>query len=191
MKDLETIELFIDEKKLNDGVEALSLVEEPATEEMWVALNRHKIEFKSINDEKRIIIGLVLVPEKKIYRRNGDHEFNIVFSKDTVEQAARLYLKRLKNNNTTLEHKEQVKGVSVVESWTVEDPKRDKTAIYKLAANVGSWAVIMKVDDDKIWQDVKAGKYLGISIEGMFSDIIIKHTEEEVLLEKIKVILNE
>ena len=28
----------------------------------------------------------------------------------------------------------------------------------------------MKVDNDEVWQDVKKGTYLGLSIEGIFSD---------------------
>lgn len=188
MAKLDTIELFIDENADKDGIEALSLVKFPATEETWVALNNHRIEFKSIDDEKRIIIGLALVPDKLIYRRNGDYEYNITFSKETVNKAARLYLKKLNNNNATLEHKTEVDGVSVVESWTVENPKMDKTALYDLNAVEGSWAVIMSIDNDKVWQEIKNGTYLGISVEGYFSDEqkLSAQNKEEKLIELIK-----
>lgn len=191
MAKLDTIELFIDENADNDGIEALSLVKFPATEENWVALNNHRIEFKSIDDEKRIIIGLALVPDKLIYRKNGDYEYNIKFSKETVNKAARLYLKKLNNNNATLEHKTEVDGVSVVESWTVENPKMDKSAIYNLNATEGSWAVIMSIENDKVWQEIKDGTYLGISVEGYFSDEqkLSAQSEEKELIEKIKSII--
>jgi hypothetical protein len=65
MEELDTIELFIDEEKSEDGVQAISLVEYPAIEENFVALSSHKVEFKTINEEKRIIVGLALVPNKK------------------------------------------------------------------------------------------------------------------------------
>ena len=191
MVKLDTIELFIDENADNDGIEALSLVKFPATEENWVALNNHRIEFKSIDDEKRIIIGLALVPDKLIYRRNGDYEYNIKFSKETVKKAGQLYLKKLNNNNATLEHKTEVDGVSVVESWIVENPKMDKSAIYNLNATEGSWAVIMSIENDKVWQEIKDGTYLGISVEGYFSDeqkLFSQHKEQE-LMEKIKSII--
>ena len=169
-KILETIELFIDDNIEENGIEALSLVKFPAIEENWVALNRHKIEFKAIDEEKRIIIGLALVPDKLILRKDGERKYNITFSKETVLKAARLYLKKLNNNNATLEHQTEVKGVSVIESWIVQDPKMDKTALYDLSAVEGAWAVIMGIDNDEVWQDVKNGTYLGISIEGIFSD---------------------
>ena len=190
-KKLETIELFIDENGENDGIEALSLVKFPATEETWIALNNHRIEFKSIDDEKRIIIGLALVPDKLIYRRNGDYEYNIKFSKETVKKAGQLYLKKLNNNNATLEHQTEVDGVSVVESWIVENPKIDKTAIYNLNAAEGSWAVIMSIENDKVWEEIKNGTYLGISVEGYFSDEqkLSIQTKELELIEKIKSII--
>jgi hypothetical protein len=190
MAKLETIELFIDESEVKDGIDAISLVKFPAIEENWVALNQHKIEFKSIDEEKKIIIGLALVPDKEIYRRNGDYEYNIVFSKDTVKKAAQLYLKRLKVNNATLEHETEVNGVSVVESWIVEDPARDKTAIYNLNAVEGAWAVVMSIQNEEVWKEVKAGTYLGLSIEGNFSDEQkLSAIKEEELINKIKEII--
>lgn len=170
MEELETVELYIDESKIEDGIDAISFVKQPAIEENFIALSKHKVEFKSIDDEKRVVVGLALVPDKKIYRRNGDKEFNIIFNKDTVKQASHLYLKRLKVNNTTLEHKTTTDGVSVVESWIVEDAKNDKSNLYGLNAVEGAWVVVMKVDNDDVWKDVKDGTYLGLSIEGIFSD---------------------
>ena len=193
MNVLETVELFIDESREEDGIEAISLVEFPAIEENFVALSKHKVEFKTVDSEKRIIVGLALVPDKPIYRRRGDYEYNIVFSKETVRKASELYLKRLKLNNATLEHDEQMtSGVSVVQSWIVEDPKRDKTAIYGLNAVEGAWAVVMKIDNEKVWGEVKAGKYLGLSIEGMFSDKTedIEEIEAASVLNELKKLLS-
>jgi hypothetical protein len=167
---LETIELFIDEDNIEDGVQAISLVESPAIEENFVALSKHKVEFKTLNEDKRIIVGLALVPDKKIYRRNKDYEYNIEFSKETVRKASELYLKSLRNNNTTLEHQNLTTGVSIIESWIVENPDMDKSKLYGLNATEGAWAVVMKVDNDEVWRDVKNNKYLGLSIEGVFSD---------------------
>jgi len=169
---MDTIELIIDENVESEGINAISLVESPAIEENFVYLSKeqHKVEFKTIDNEKKVIVGLALVPNKLIYRRRGDYEYNITFSEETVRKASELYLKRLKNNNATLEHEEFTSGVSVIESWIVEEPSKDKTALYGLNAVKGAWAVTMKIDNDEVWNDVKEGKYLGLSIEGIFSD---------------------
>ena len=170
MKELDLIELFIDDEKSDNGIQAISLVESPAIEENFVALSKHKVEFKAIDEDKRIIIGLALVPNKPIYRRKKDYEYNITFSKDTVRKGAEMYLKSLRNNNTTLEHKQLTSGASIIESWIVEDTDKDKTALYNLNATKGSWAVVMKIDNEDVWKDIKDKKYLGLSIEGVFSE---------------------
>ena len=190
---MDTIELFIDEESKDDGIYAISLVEFPAIEENFVALSQHKVEFKTLDEDKRIVVGLALVPNKKIYRRKKDYEYNIVFSDETVRKASELYLKSLKNNNTTLEHQSLTSGVSVIESWIVEDERMDKSNLYGLNASKGSWVVTMKVDNDNVWDDIKKKKYLGLSIEGIFSDKVDlsnDKTEEEITIEQIKEILN-
>lgn len=191
-QEIPLVELFIDEENIDDGVQAISLVEFPAIEENFVALNKHQVEFKTINEEKRIIVGLALVPNKKIYRRNRDYEYNIMFSEQTVRKASEIYLKNLRNNNTTLDHNNLTTGVSVIESWVVEDENMDKSKLYGLNSVKGAWVVTMKVDNDKVWEDIKAQKYLGLSIEGMFSDNVEemsnKDSDKE-LLEQIKQLL--
>ena len=190
---MDTIELFIDEESKDDGIYAISLVEFPAIEENFVALSQHKVEFKTLDEDKRIVVGLALVPNKKIYRRKKDYEYNIVFSDETVRKASELYLKSLKNNNTTLEHQSLTSGVSVIESWIVEDERMDKSNLYGLNAPKGSWVVTMKVDNDYVWDDIKKKKYLGLSIEGIFSDKVDlseEKSEEQITIEQIKEILN-
>ena len=103
-----------------------------------------------------------------------------MFSKETVKKASELYLKRLKNNNATIEHELAVKGVSLIESWIVEDPNMDKTNLYKLDAPEGAWAVVMKIDNDEIWEEfVKTNRVKGFSIEGFFTDKLDKPNKEE------------
>ena len=84
MKELQDIELKIKDEQ-EDGVFAISLVESPAIEEDFVKLGKHEVELKVIDEEKRILVGFALIPDKKIYRAQkvGDEvkEFNIYFSK--------------------------------------------------------------------------------------------------------------
>ena len=169
--DYKVYELFIEEDSEFSGVEAISIVEEPAIEEDFVALKAHKIEMAEVDTDKRILMGPALIPDKKIYRRNDEEEYYIFFSKDTVRKASELFLARGNQNNSTLEHEYSLNGLSVVESWIVEDPQKDKSALYNLNVPEGTWMVSVKVNNEEVWQEfVKTGKVKGFSIEGYFSD---------------------
>jgi len=168
---MEVYELFIQEDSEFSGVDAISIVEEPAIEEDFITLAAHKQELAKIDDEKRILMGAALVPNRKIYRRDEDKEYYIFFSETTVRKASELFLARGKQNNSTLEHQYKLKGLSVVESWIVEDEKQDKTRLYNLEVPKGTWMVSVKVNNDEIWEEyVKSGKVKGFSIEGFFQD---------------------
>lgn len=179
---LDTIELFIEDSN-EDGIQAISFVKDPAIEENWIALNKQTVAFKSIDDEKRIVVGIALKPNMEIFRRKGDYEFNVIFSADTVKKASHLYLKSLNSNNATLEHEKDATGLSVVESWIVEDVANDKAnGVYNLGAELGDWCVMMGVDNDDVWKEVKDGTYLGFSIEGAFSDRKISASKEDEIM---------
>ena len=171
------------------------MVENPAIEENWIALSKdNNIELKVVDEERRVVVGLALVPEKRIYRKMHGKEFNIFFSKETIAKTAELYMKNLNGNNVTVEHEKPIQGASVIESWIVEDSKNDKSNIYNLKAVEGSWVVMMKIYNDEEWEKVKAGEYKGFSIEAMyqgFEQLQSKElTEDEQIIEKIKQILN-
>lgn len=170
---MKIIELIIDETDEYSGVDAISLVEHPAIEETWVALkeNNKEYKFKAVDDDKRILMGALLVPNKMIYRKDGDEEYYIHFTKDTVKKASELYLMRGNANNATYEHIKEVDGVSLVESWIVEDKEKDKSALYDLDLPVGTWVGAVKVDNEKLWQMAKVdGSIRGFSIEGFFAE---------------------
>lgn len=171
-------ELFIEEDNEFSGVEAISIVEEPAIEEDFVALKAHKVEMAEVDKEKRILMGPALIPNKKIYRRSGEEEYYIFFSEDTVRKASELFLSRGNQNNSTLEHKYNLMGMSVVESWIVEDQEKDKSSLYNLSMPKGTWMVSVKVNNDEVWREfVKTGKVKGFSIEGYFSDNAVRPKE--------------
>ena len=190
---MKIIELVIDDKDETSGIDAVSVVSSPAIEENFIALNKHEVELKKIDEEKRLLMGAALVPNKQIYRVNDKkEEYYIFFSEQTVRKASELFLKRSNQNNATYEHKNKLSGMSVVESWIIEDTKQDKSAKYGFELPVGTWMISMKVDNDEVWNDVKEGKVKGFSIEGYFADkyeMKAELTEEEILLEKIKRII--
>ena len=174
------IELIIDEENEFSGIEAISVVENPAIEEDFIALKKAPVLLAEVDAEKRILMGAALVPDKKILRRNGEEEYYIYFSKDTVRKASELFLRRGYQSNSTLEHQEKLDGMTVVESWLVEDKKKDKSRKYGLDVPVGTWMVSMKVYNDDVWAKVKAGELHGFSIEGYFADNAEERPKESV-----------
>ena len=166
------VELLIDEEELLSGIEAISIVDRPAIQEHFIALNEQKRhQLAEVDNEKRILMGAALVPNKKIYRADGDDEYYIFFSDDTVRKASELFLMRGNQNKSTLEHQAELHGLSVVESWIIEDEVHDKSRKYGMELPVGTWMVSMKVNNDEVWENyVKTGLVKGFSIEGYFTD---------------------
>ena len=186
MANFEIIELLIDETKDEYGINAVSVVRDPAIEENFVALNKHEVELKEVDTEKRILMGAALIPNKQIYRRNKDKEYYIFFSEDTVRKASELFLMRSNQNNATYEHeRKMLEGMSVVESWIIEDEKLDKSVKYGFNLPKGTWMISMKVNNDDIWKSVKDGEVKGFSIEGHFAD---KYEMSKERLEKEEII---
>lgn len=182
---MKIIELIIDENEQLSGVDAVSIVEFPAIESNFISLNK-QLALAKVDDEKRILMGAALIPNKQIYRRNGEDEYYIFFSPETVRKASELFLMNSNQNNATLEHDKELKDLSIVESWIVEDTEMDKSKKYGLDAPVGSWMVSMKVNNDAIWNDfVKTGKVKGFSIEGYFSDKLEMSLQKEKELELV------
>lgn len=169
---MKIIELILNEEELAHGIDAISIVSAPAIESNFIALNKqHKIQFKTLDSEKRILMGPALIPDKPIYRNQDGEEFYAYFSKGTVKRASELYLMRGNQSNATLEHELKIHGLSLVESWIKEDMEKDKSALYGLNDPIGSWMISMKVDNPKVWEDyVKTGLVKGFSIEGFFAE---------------------
>ena len=168
---MKIVELILDENQDMAGIEAISIVESPAIEEDFIALKSDEIKLTEISKDKKILMGPLLIPNKPIYRNNEGDEYYIYFSKDTVLKASQMYLTKGNQNNSTLEHQHELNGLSLVESWLVEDKVHDKSRKYGMNVPVGTWMGAVKVNNKDVWNDyVKTGKVKGFSIEGYFAD---------------------
>ena len=163
---MKTFEAVFNEN--NKGVYSISLVNKPAMEGNFIALSKDaKVEFKTVDEEQRILMGLVLEPNKPIYRNQDGEEFNIVFSEETIKDLSQNFFKQGYQTNSSIEHSgNRVEGLSFFESWIVEDSKVDKSANFGLSYPKGSWVATMKVDNEDVWNEyVKTGEVLGFSID--------------------------
>ncbi len=157
--------------KNSKGVFAISLVHSPATEEFFVAMSKQDklVTLSKVDEEKRILMGLVLQPNQLIYRVDEDgNEFEMFFSEETIRDFSQNFFQSGFQLNSKLEHDTPISGVTFTESWLVADPKKDKSAAFGLEYPEGSWLVSMKVDNDDIWNNyIKTGELRGFSIDGM------------------------
>ena len=169
------------------------MVYSPAIEENFIFLNKaEKLSFAKVDEEKRLLIGPALIPNKSIMRYDQEkaEEYEVFFSESTVAQAAELFLKEKRTDAYTVEHKADVNGLTVFESWIVQDAKKDKASLYGFEVPVGTWMVSVKVYNDEVWKQVKAGDYRGFSIEGWFVDRLV-HMQKGPTLEEVTLAVRE
>jgi hypothetical protein len=167
---MDTYKVMFNEED-NEGVYAVSLVSDPAIGVQFITLSQQKeIQLATINEEQRILLGAVLIPNQPIYRNQDGHEFNIVFPAETIKQVQQNFSRQGYQNNSTIEHSgDNLDDVTFVETWIKEDEVHDKSVHYGFNEPVGTWFAAMKVNNEDIWNNyVKTGKVKGFSIDGVF-----------------------
>src|SRR5690606_13386707 len=110
---------------------------------------QHKVQFDS---DKQLIVGPAIIPNKKIYRREGDKEFYVVFTEEIIDAMLEKFKSEHREVQLNLEHDESrtVKGF-VKEAWIIEDSEKDKSAIYGFNLPVGTLMFSVKISDKDVW----------------------------------------
>ena len=186
---MDTYNVIFNEQE-NEGVYAVSLVSDPAIGVNFITLSRQEqIKLATVNEEQRILMGAILIPNQPIYRRDekSGHEFNIIFPKETIKRVQQNFSIQGYQNNSTIEHSgSNIPDVTFVESWIKEDEVHDKSVLYGFSEQVGTMFGLMKVNNDVIWNDyVKTGKVKGFSIDGVFDMEKVNLKSEYMNLESI------
>ena len=163
-------------KKYKVGIDsetyAISMVESPAIESDFVALKKEEEQRVYLeSDVKHMVYGAALIPDKDIYRNNGEQEFYISFTKESIEKMSQDFLKDYRQHNVTLDHETDASDVTVVESWLKADALYDKSVAIGLDKDlpVGTWIVGMKVNQIDVWDRIKSGELKGFSVESLIS----------------------
>lgn len=170
----------------DQGVRKMSLVEFPAMEEDFILLNKdNNLTLSKVDIEKRLITGPAMIPNKDIYRfdKETNHEYYIFWDEETIQQIAEKYLSEARVNDVTLQHEKDIQGVTLVESWWVENPDNDKANALGYKVPKKTWMTTYRIDDDLILEKVKNGEIRGFSIEGTFADFY-----SEMSIEKKKIV---
>jgi hypothetical protein len=146
------------------------------------SLENQKMVF-AFDDDKRIVVGAAMVPNKMISRYDGQGNlYYVFFSKKSIKQMADKFLKERRTDETSVEHDGIKLGsdkVFVTESWVSEDPTLDKSHFYGFELPAGTWFVAMKVKDDKVWKMIKEKSLTGFSVEGLFAEKSVFSKEDK------------
>ena len=194
MKETKIVELIIQDDNQELAIDAISLVTSPAIEQDFVFFGKEKnnLTFAKVDEEKRMLVSPALIPNKNIFRHdpNTDSDYYVYFSKETVRKASELYLKHNNHHKATYQHQDRVSGVLTVESW-IKEGDSDKSKLYGYDLPNGTWFVKMKIENDELWQKIKAGELKGLSIEGYFTNKFEQMQKKEFTTEEVKTALKE
>ena len=194
-KNLDIYEAIIEDE--GDGIAFISLVNDPATESNWLAYNKQRqpMQFQVADEEQRILLGVIMRADHPIYRVDYDgYEYYVKYTKETIAKMARKMLEDYTFNYVDTEHNNQcVSGVKLEELFIKDTEKGINPVGFENIEN-GSLFGKYRVQNDKVWANVKAGKFKGFSLEGYFGVIeskFIKQKNHMSLLEKLKKLLTE
>ena len=173
------------------GVNAVSLVDYPAIEDDFIALKVDDVKMAAVNDERRIVYGALLIPDKEIMRvdKETGEEYYVVFPRDVIEAVAHKFMRTNSHHSATVMHEAAVTGCVMVESWIKEGAEDKSIALGLTAQPDGTWYGGMKIDNDQMWEEDKAGNLRGFSIEGFFRDMSEKLSMEAAILSEIEALL--
>ena len=189
------VELVIADDSEELTIDAISLVTSPAIEQDFVFFGKenNNLTLAKVDEEKRMLVSPALIPNKQIFRYdpNTDSNYYVYFSKETVRKSSELYLEHNNHHKATYQHEERVSGVLTVESWIIEDTKKDKSTLYGFSLPVGTWMVKLRIDNDEMWNKIKDGELKGLSIEGYFINKMEKMGKQQFSNEEIREAIKE
>ena len=155
---------------------------------------RNEMSFSVFSVEERMVVGAAMVPDKMIIRRNEitGEIYYVYFTAETIKKLQQKFMIEKLLDKTNVEHgRKFLNGVSVVESWIVDDPEHDKQQVFGMSYPKGTWMCSMKIEDEAIWQKIKEGKLNGYSVQGYFLEKAKFNTDNIKILGEIKDILKQ
>lgn len=181
--------VITDNEEGQEEVDYVALVEYPAIQKNFIAFN-NRMKFVA-NDEQRIVSGPLMIADLPIYRRDEEGEYYVVFTGEEIKKIVQRFFKKGYQSKVNVEHEKAIDGVYMFESYIIDrargvNPPKGFEDIVD-----GSWFGSFKVDNDKIWEEVKAGTFNGFSVEGLFRyerTGKVVTPEEEVMNEIFKIL---
>ena len=163
---MDNLPLFdISLEDIEQGMYKISLVDKPAIEENFIYFNEvKKIEMFS-NDEKKEVVGPIMIPNKEILRFSPDMGYYYVrFTQETIREIMYKYSKEGLFNAFGVNHAYDTDDVVMLEVW-MKESDNDKSKDYGYDLPNGTVFVKAKIESDELFAAIKSGEINGFSIE--------------------------
>jgi len=178
---LPVYEIVVDDND-ETGISLISLVDEPAIsmKGMMFSQEQSVMSFKEVSGDKQIIVGPALIPDMKIYREDEKYgKYYVVFTKETIEKMVEKFNKYGSNRKINIDHSNQMVNAFIMEDWIVENEVYDKSRMYGFEVPVGTYMIMVKVEDTEFWlEEVKGNEKFGFSIEGLLGQQLVSLSKE-------------
>ena len=160
------------------GMYKISLVDKPAIEENFIYFNEvKKIEMFS-DQEKKEVVGPIMIPNKEILRFSPDMGYYYVrFTEETIQKIMYNYSKKGLFNAFGIDHAHDTEDVVMLEVW-MKESNNDKSVDYGYDLPNGTVFVKAKIESDELFSAIKNGEVNGFSIE-IKADIKPVNNEEQ------------
>ena len=192
------LDIFECKIKSNDeGILAISLVDDPAIDIDFVCFSKDKniVNFSIQSEEERIITGPIMIPDYPIIRNVDGYKFYVKYSRETIKEMAEKMLKDGTFNNVDTQHNMQfIDGLSLIELY-IKDSKKGIVPSFLQNIPDGTLIASYHIADDTLWDSVKNGKLLnGFSLAGAFDfeglkNKIIKSKEMKIVEKFLKTVV--
>lgn len=157
-------------KLRNVIVDFISLVKRGANNKTIIYKEKQEqsicqVSIQKLDEDKHLVYGIVYSPEE--VDSQGD------FAQESViQEMAYNFMKNCRLNNVDLQHNYNPEYGFIAESWIV---RKDDSLFPN--EKEGSWAVVIKVEDMKLWEEIKAGNITGLSMAGEAEAISVEQAD--------------
>jgi hypothetical protein len=165
------------------GLTFNALVDRPAHNKALLAFGKKKAPTKMFfNEEKRMVTGVAISANQLIYRNDPEMgEYYVFFEPKEIEKMVLKMSRQQLLSSVNLMHdaKNVVNGITFVEGYFVTDTKRPSNDSQNIQN--GSYVMTYFVEDDNLWNELKDGRYLGYSVEGLFDQVPIEYKKKQTI----------
>lgn len=160
----------LNDDEIQFGLNDVALVDKPAYQSLFLKFNEQKeVKFAIQNEEERIITGPLMIPDKLVYREENGKPYFVAATKETIFAASQKFARENRNNNIKLTHEatDNTSDVFIFQSFVSDERWIPNVAGFE-EMPMGTWFITCKVLSDSVWNDIKADKFKGFSLEALF-----------------------